>query len=130
MKTFIIALTLASSVALAQTVPVMYAMDDHGMEYPALQTESNWMSVEVPLAMVGGSMPSDLSIATSGLPAGTTITLKKADLHNEVIMLHVKVKRTDAAKKERVDCLAQITVKSGGQDLATLAVPVLGIAMQ
>ncbi|WP_309569581.1 hypothetical protein, partial [Deinococcus sp.] len=93
--TALTALTLAASTALAS--PITAAMDSGGMEYTALQTESSWMAVEVPLSALGGTVPSDLSIAVSGLPEGTTVTLASVDRYAQTALLYVDVARSDTS---------------------------------
>ncbi|WP_295819173.1 hypothetical protein [uncultured Deinococcus sp.] len=124
LMTAVTALTLATTTALA--APQTYAMDDSGQEYSALQTESSWMAVEVPLAALGGSVPSDLSIAVSGLPAGTTVTLDSVDTMAQTALLYVTVARSDTTSN--VNAVADIAVKSGSTVLTTVSIPVYGAA--
>lgn len=130
MKTMLLSLILAVSSAVAASTSVLhtYAMDAAGNEYPALYTESAWMSVECPLSEMGGTIPSDLKLTASGLPEGTTITLVSVKQRNDMALLKVKVKRTDIAKKSTVNALASITLMSGSQVMATMAIPVIGAA--
>lgn len=129
MKKFLIAaataLTLAASTAFAAS-PVTYAMDDSGMEYTALQTESSWMAVEVPLAALGGSIPSNLNIAVSGLPASTTVALNGVDPFADTALLYVTVSRSDTSTV--VNGVATIAVKSGNTVLTSVSIPVYGAA--
>ena len=123
--TAVTALTLAASTAFASSAQT-YAMDDTGMEYTALQTESSWMAVEVPLAALGGSVPSNLNIAVSGLPAGTTIALNSVDRFADTALLYVTVSRSDTSTV--VNGVATIAVKSGSTVLTNVSIPVYGAA--
>ena len=126
----LLALLSLGDVAFAVTpsVPRVYATDDTGMEYPSLYTESSWMALEVPLSVMGGMVPRDLSLAVSGLPDGTTITLGQVKTRGGLALVHLKVKRSEAARKTFVNSLATVEVRSGGQVLSTVAIPVLGVA--
>ncbi|WP_412028140.1 hypothetical protein [Deinococcus yunweiensis] len=118
------ALTLATTSALA--APQTYAMDETGQEYSALLTESSWMAVEVPLSALGGTLPSNLNIAVSGLPAGTTVTLDSVDTYAQTALLYVTVARSDTSSN--VNAVADIAVKSGSTVLTTVSIPVYGAA--
>ena len=123
--TAVTALTLAASTAFASSAQT-YAMDDTGMEYTALQTESSWMAVEVPLAALGGSVPSNLNIAVSGLPAGTTVALNSVERYADTALLYVTVSRADTSTV--VNGVATIAVKSGSTVLTSVSIPVYGAA--
>ena len=123
--TAVTALTLAASTAFASSAQT-YAMDDTGMEYTALQTESSWMAVEVPLAALGGSVPSNLNIAVSGLPAGTTVALNSVERYADTALLYVTVSRSDTSTV--VNGVATIAVKSGSTVLTNVSIPVYGAA--
>ena len=123
--TAVTALTLAASTAFAGSAQT-YAMDDTGMEYTALQTESSWMAVEVPLAALGGSVPSNLNIAVSGLPAGTTVALNSVERYADTALLYVTVSRSDTSTV--VNGVATIAVKSGSTVLTSVSIPVYGAA--
>ena len=125
LMTTLTALTLAASTAFAATPSAQtYATDGNGMEYNALYTESSWMAVEVPLSALGGALPSDLSIAVSGLPEGTTIALDSVDTRSGMALLSVTVSRTNTTSN--VNSVASIDVKSGGTVLTTVTIPVYG----
>ncbi|THF85293.1 hypothetical protein E7T09_17550 [Deinococcus sp. KSM4-11] len=123
--TAVTALTLAASTAFASSAQT-YAMDDTGMEYTALQTESSWMAVEVPLAALGGSVPSNLNIAVTGLPAGTTVALNSVERYADTALLYVTVSRSDTSTV--VNGVATIAVKSGSTVLTSVSIPVYGAA--
>ena len=118
-----LALTFATGNALAAS-GMAYATDDSGQEYTALYTESSWMAIEVPLADLGGTLPGDLSLTTSGLSAGTTITLNSTDIRGNTALLSVTVERSDTSSY--VNDIASITVNAGGKALTTVNIPVYG----
>ena len=118
-----LALTFATGNALAAS-GMAYATDDSGQEYTALYTESSWMAIEVPLADLGGTLPGDLSLTTSGLSAGTTITLNSTDIRGNTALLYVTVERSDTSSY--VNDIASITVNAGGKALTTVNIPVYG----
>ncbi|GGR77736.1 hypothetical protein GCM10008960_00530 [Deinococcus sedimenti] len=119
------ALSLATT-AFAATPMTVYATDGNGGEFQGLYTESSWMAIEVPLNTLGGTVPGDLSIAVSGLPAGTYITLDSVSVEGSNALLFVSVTRdsTDG----NVNALAQINVNAGGSTLTTVQIPVYGAA--
>ncbi|GHF47508.1 hypothetical protein HNQ07_002776 [Deinococcus metalli] len=125
LMTAVAALTLTATTAFA-AAPQAYATDDSGMEYTALQTESSWMAVEVPLTALGGSVPSDLSIAVSGLPEGTTIALDDVTTRGDSALLHVTVSRSNTTTA--VNSVATIALQSGGDVLTNVSIPVYGAA--
>lgn len=111
----------------APTAVRVTASDSSGdLSYPALYTESSWMSLAVPLADLGGSVPGDLSLDAGTLDAGTTITLDGVTQTGDMVLLHVTVSRADTGAS--INQLATINVMSGGQTVATLSIPVIGAA--
>jgi len=120
-----LALTFATGNALAAS-SIAYATDESGQSYTALYTESSWMAVEVPLADLGGTLPANLSLSTTGLSAGTTITLNGTDIRGNMALLYVTVERTDTGSY--VNDVASITVSAGDKALTTVNIPVYGAA--
>ncbi|UBV41923.1 hypothetical protein LAJ19_09750 [Deinococcus taeanensis] len=124
-----ILLTAAAALSLATTAfaasPVMvYASDGNGNEYQGLYTESSWMAIEVPLNALGGSVPSNLSIAVSGLPQGTYVTLDSVSTDGSNALLYVSVSRDST--ETAVNSVANIRVQSGETLLTTVQIPVYG----
>ncbi|BBN95645.1 hypothetical protein DEIGR_100894 [Deinococcus grandis] len=126
-------LTVAAALSLAATATAfaaspanVYATDGDGNQFDGLYTESSWMAIEVPLADLGDRVPSDLSIAVSGLPAGTYVTLDSVSTQGSYALLHVSVTRDSTASN--VNSLAQIAVNSGSTTLTTVQLPVYGAA--
>ena len=125
LMTAVTALTLTATTAFA-AAPQVYASDESGTEYTALQTESSWMALEVPLSVLGGTVPSDLNIAVTGLPAGTTIALNDVTIRGESALLHVTVSRSETSTL--VNSVANIALTSGGDVLTNVSIPVYGAA--
>lgn len=126
-------LTVAAALSLATTATAfaaspmsVYATDGNGGQFEGLYTESNWMAIEVPLNALGGSVPSDLSLAVSGLPDGTYVTLEGVSTRGDNALLYVSVSRDNT--DSFVNSVAQINVNSGSTTLATVEIPVYGAA--
>lgn len=94
--------------------------------YSVLYTESAWRSLMVPVADLGGSVPGNLSLAVSGLPSGTTITLDGVGQQGDMAQLHGTVSRAD--ESVGVNDTSVIEVQSGGRTLTTVSIPVMGVA--
>ncbi|AWN21851.1 hypothetical protein DKM44_00210 [Deinococcus irradiatisoli] len=94
--------------------------------YAPLYTESSWMTLRVPLAELGGRIPSDLALSTSGLPDGTSITLLGAAEDGSDAVLTVSVQRSDLATAVNANSLVKLT--SGDTLLTSFNVPVVGVA--
>ncbi|PNY79407.1 hypothetical protein [Deinococcus koreensis] len=124
------ALTLGTPAFAAPTIPTVAATSEGSgyQEYSALYTESSWMALELPLNLLdtGNSVMDTLSIDDSGLPAGVHIALDSVSMMGEIALLHVTVTRDDTAIAG--NGMAALTVRSNGQPVATLTIPVLGAA--
>ncbi|MBB6017104.1 hypothetical protein ACFP9V_22900 [Deinococcus radiopugnans] len=123
--TTLTALTLATTAFAAPVAEPVTAMGGDGI-YTMLYTESAWMSLIVPMADLNYVLPSDLSLAVSGLPSGTTITLDSVTQQGDLALFHVTVSRAD--ESVGVNDTAVIDVQSGGQTLTTVSIPVMGVA--
>jgi hypothetical protein len=117
---------LTTAFAAPSTVRVSASDSSGDLSYPTLYTESSWMSLEVPVSVLGGTIPGDLSLDAGALAAGTTITLDGVTRQGDMALLHVTVSRADTGVS--INQLASINVNSGGQTLATLSIPVIGAA--
>ncbi|GAA4014432.1 hypothetical protein GCM10022631_27740 [Deinococcus rubellus] len=135
MRKFIACLTVAAAlfapVALAApsadiSSSVMICNKKGDIAYSALYTESKWMMLRMPLAQLGGSLPSNLTLAAGNLPVGTTITLAKAEQDGSDALLTVSVQRE--SKRSSVNAISTITLSSDGQALTSFGVPVMGTA--
>ncbi|WP_188969776.1 hypothetical protein [Deinococcus aerolatus] len=117
-------LTTAFAVAGPAAVRVTASDGSGDLSYPSLFTESAWMSLQVPVSVLGGSIPGDLSVDAGTLAAGTTITLTGVTQVGDMALLHVTVSRADTGVA--VNETATLNVRAGGQTLATLSIPVIG----
>ncbi|CAM3418086.1 hypothetical protein DESA109040_11750 [Deinococcus saxicola] len=127
LMTAVLALTLAATSAFAapNTVRVTATSDDGG-GYATLYTESSWMSLVVPMSALDYIVPGDLSLAVTGLPEGTTITLDGTQQSGDTLLLNVSVDRADTSVG--VNDTATINLMAGDQVLTTLTIPVMGVA--
>ncbi|MDV6376569.1 hypothetical protein [Deinococcus arenicola] len=124
--TTLTALTLATTAFAAPSVRVSATADDGQGGYAMLYTESSWMSLVVPMSALDYTVPGDLSLAVTGLPDGTAITLDGQEQSGDYLFLNVSVTRDDTSVG--VNDIAAIDLMSGGQVLTTLTIPVMGVA--
>lgn len=123
--TALLGLTFAASTAFAAVPQQVQLTDGNFNYYSVLNTGSaNSLALAVPLADLGGSVPSDLSIAVSGLPAGTTLSMNSVQVFGGDALIWVTAHR--ANPMQRVAATADIALVSGGQTLASVSVPVVG----
>ena len=94
--------------------------------YSPLYTESSWMTLNVPVAALGGTIPSDLVLSASGLPDGTSITLVGVSQEGDQAVLTVSVQRTNTDNFINATSLIKLT--SGDTTLTSFNVPVVGTA--
>ncbi|MGY2896059.1 hypothetical protein [Deinococcus sp. UYEF24] len=88
----------------------------------SLNTDASWQTIQIPLADIGGTFPSNLSIATAGLPDGLSISLQRATQVGNTVVLNVDVNRSNG--NAVANGLADVTLLSGGTALTTFQVPV------
>ena len=81
----------------------------------------------MPLSAIGGTVPGDLSLTTTGLPAGVTISLTGTDVSGDYLILSVDTERSTTAND--VNALASVNLLSGTAVIASFQVPVLGSAV-
>lgn len=94
--------------------------------YSPLYTESSWMTLNVPVAALGGTIPSDLALSAAGLPDGTSITLVGVSQEGDQAVLTVSVQRTNTDNFINATSLIKLT--SGTTTLTSFNVPVVGTA--
>lgn len=131
MKNVLLTLTaafaLTASTAFATAPQTVQITDGAYTSYGVLNTGGQY-ALAVPLADLGGAVPADLTIATSGLPDGTTLTLQGVGEFNGDALLWVTATRSNPV--QAVSANAQVAVMSGGQTLATFSVPVFGASLR
>ena len=91
----------------------------------SLNTDGSWQTIQIPLADIGGTFPSDLSIATAGLPDGLSISLQRVLQVGNTLVLNVDVNRSNS--NVVASGLADVTLLSGGAALTTFQVPVSSV---
>ncbi|TSA83847.1 hypothetical protein FNU79_11500 [Deinococcus detaillensis] len=111
-----------ASTAFASTMPAPIS----GASYSPLYTESDWMTLTVPVSELGGTIPSDLALSASGLPEGTSIALTGVSQDGNYAVLAVSVARSDLSVAVNADSL--VTLTSGDKVLTSFNVPVVGVA--
>lgn len=124
-KSVIAALSLSALPATAFAAPLT-PLATSAQAYDTLYTESSWMNLRVPIAQLGGVLPSNLNLSASNLPSGTSITLLGAAVDGSEAVLTVSVQRSDITTA--VNATSLITLSSGNQMLTSFNVPVVGVA--
>ena len=92
----------------------------------SLSTGGSWQTIQIPLADIGGTFPSDLSLSAAGLPEGLSISLQHVAQVGNTLVLSVDVNRSSANAVP--SGLANVTLLSGGTALHTFQVPVSNLA--
>lgn len=127
-KQLMIALSLTAALSV---VPAASALSlpapISAMSYEPLYTEASWQTLRVPLAQLGGVLPSDLTLSATGLPAGTSITLTSVTQDGNDAVLTLDVERADVSTA--VNATGMLTLNSGESALVSLSVPVIGTAI-
>lgn len=92
----------------------------------SLSTYGSWQTIQIPLANIGGTLPSDLTLEAVGLPDGLSISLQRVLQVGNTVVLNVDVNRSNS---NAVDSgLANATFLSAGTALTTFQVPVSNVA--
>ena len=112
--------------ASAATYSYDVGVSDGTQSYSALYTETAWQTLVIPLSEIGNTVPGDLSLSTSGLPDGVSITLTGSEVRGDNLVLSVDTERTSTATS--VNTLANLTLMSGTTALTSFQIPVLGAA--
>ncbi|MFC4456413.1 hypothetical protein [Deinococcus sonorensis] len=120
---------LAQNADPRMTAVAISAGSDGVSGYQQLYADATWQTIWVPLRAIGGVMPSNMSLQTSGLPDGVSIKITGSKMRGDSLLLTVETKRTSAAKAQPVNSLATITLMSGTSNLTTFQVPVVGVAI-
>jgi hypothetical protein len=118
--------TLSSAAPITERVSISDGDKTTDLRYDRLYTESTWQTIRIPLRDIGGVLPNNLTLDTSGLPAGVTITLDGSSEDNGFLVLSVSTERSDTTVA--VNTLANITLNADGSPITSFQVPVLGIA--
>ncbi len=100
---------------------------DSGALSGSLNTEASWQTIQVPLADIGGTVPTDLSLSTAGLPEGLSISLERVSQVGSTLVLNVDVNRSPSAAV--TSGVADVTLMSGATALTSFQVPVTTLAV-
>lgn len=92
----------------------------------SLNTDASWQTIQIPLANIGGTLPSNLSLSTAGLPDGLNISLQRVSQVGNTLVLNVDVNRSNV--NAVAGGLANVTLLSGGTALTTFQVPISNVA--
>ncbi len=88
-----------------------------------LNTDQSWQTIVLPISALGGSVPADLALDTRGLPEGLNMTLANVARDGDDVVLSVDVTRGPSNAVPHG--VAEVSLVSGGNTLATFQVPVV-----
>ena len=91
-----------------------------------LNTDVSWQVIQLPLRSLNGAALSSLTLATTGLPDGLSISLARANQVGDSLVLNVDVNRSNASAV--LHGLANVTLSAGGDPVAMFQVPVAYVA--
>lgn len=112
--------TLASASTVTTSVHV-----DSGTGTGPLYVGNGSQTIYLPLSALGGTLPSDLTLAANDLPEGVSVALTSVRQDGDSVALTVSTQSADAeATTGPIDALANVDLMSGGQTLTVFQVPV------
>lgn len=121
----------AATLSAASAAPMTYVPrieNSADVRYSSLYTEASWQEIRIPLSVLGGTLPgSNLTLTTTGLPDGVTLTLSGVTQQDQYAVLSIDTERADTSYA--VNALANVTLKAGDTVLTTFQVPVTGTAI-
>ena len=91
-----------------------------------LNTDVDWQTIEIPLSAIGNVPLDQLSLSSSGLPEGLSVSLGRASYEGATLLLNVDVNRSNS--NVVAHGLATLTLTAGGTALVTFQVPVAYVA--
>jgi hypothetical protein len=100
--------------------------DGQDLSEPVLYTEASWEKIMLPMTDATWRLPDDLTLESSGLPEGVTVTLIGATETSGMIELSVATERSDTSVP--VDSVGTFTLMSGETEVASFQLPVQGVA--
>ena len=92
-----------------------------------LNTDESWQTIVLPISALGGSVPADLALDTSGLPEGLSVDLANVTQDGNNVVLRVDVTRGPSNAVPHG--LAEVSLASGGTTLTTFQVPVVNLVV-
>ena len=114
-----------SAPALAGSTLHSVGIGSANIAYFCLYAGAKWQRIMVPVSDLGGTVPSNLRLVTSGLPAGIAISMYGMSQNGDTLMLKVETKRVD--KTVSVNTNAHFSLMSGDNELANFDLPVVGV---
>jgi hypothetical protein len=95
---------------------------DQGRLSGFLNTDVSWQVIQIPLRSLNGAPLSSLTLTTTGLPNGLSISLARALQVGDTVALNVDVNRSGTNAVPHG--LANVTLSAGGIPVALFQVPV------
>ncbi|WP_407570542.1 hypothetical protein [Deinococcus altitudinis] len=99
---------------------------DQGRLSGFLNTDVSWQVIQLPLRSLNGAALSSLTLSTTGLPSGLSISLARATQVGNTLVLNVDVNRSNTNAVP--NGLANVTLAAGGNVVAMFQVPVQYVA--
>ncbi|MBC7432689.1 MAG: hypothetical protein H7345_11525 [Rubritepida sp.] len=99
---------------------------DQGRLAGFLNTDVSWQVIRLPLSSVNGAALGSLTLSTTGLPSGLSISLTRATQVGDTLELNVDVNRSNSNAVP--NGLANVTLSAGGNAVAMFQVPVQEVA--
>ena len=84
-------LAAAQTSSTTQITPYDVTVDSPTVVSGTLNTDQSWQTIVLPISTLGGSMPADLALDTSGLPDGLSVTLANVAQDGNDVVLSVDV---------------------------------------
>ena len=99
---------------------------DQGKLAGFLNTDVSWQVIRLPLNSLNGAPLSSLTLSTTGLPSGLSISMTRATQVGNTLVLNVDVNRSNANAVP--NGVANVTLSAGGNAVAMFQVPVQYVA--
>lgn len=87
-----------------------------------LNTDVSWQVIQIPLRSLNGAALSSVTLSTTGLPSGLSISLARATQVGDTLVLNVDVNRSNTNAVP--NGLANVTLSAGGTPVAMFQVAV------
>ena len=120
-------LAAAQTSSTTQITPYDVTVDSPTVVSGTLNTDQSWQTIVLPISTLGGSVPADLALDTSGLPEGLSVTLANVAQDGNDVMLRVDVTRGPFNAVPHG--LAVVSLVSGGNILTIFQVPVVNLGL-
>ncbi len=87
-----------------------------------LNTDVSWQVIQIPLRSLNGAALSSVTLSTTGLPSGLSISLARSTQVGDTLVLNVDVNRSNTNAVP--NGLANVTLSAGGTPVAMFQVAV------